>query len=290
MAMLKSGDYIGLVACSNAQPISNRNKIEALIEKLEALGLNVICSKCIYEREEGFSGTALQKAEAFMEVYKHAEVKVIFDISGGDLANEVLPYLDYEVMKLEGKPIFGYSDLTTVLNGIYAKTGCSTYLYQIRHLIGIDGALQEARFKASLFEGQPDLYDFEYEFIQGEALEGVVVGGNIRCLLKLAGTPYMPDFRDKILFLESQGGGVPQMTTFLNQYKQMGVFDEVRGIVLGTFSNMEREGLKPAMEALVERIVAHPNLPIVKTYEIGHGADAKCLKIGEKISLMRHTK
>ena len=32
-------------------------------------------------------------------------------------------------------------------------------------------------------------------------MEGIVVGGNIRCLLKLAGTPYWPDMREKILLL-----------------------------------------------------------------------------------------
>lgn len=285
MAMLKVGDGIGLVACSNAQPVTNRMKIEGLISKLAAWGLKIVCSDCIYEKENGFSGSSKEKAEAFMAVYNHPDVKAVFDISGGDLANEVLPYLDYVAIQKGGKPIFGYSDLTTVLNAIYHKTHHTTYLYQIRNLIGTEGELQEQRFKQSLFEDKKDLYDFSYRFIQGEKLEGIVVGGNIRCLLKLAGTPYMPDFKDKILFLESQGGGVPQMNTFLNQYKQMGVFEQVKGIILGTFTNMEKEAYTPTMEELVVRLVNRKALPIVKTYEIGHGADAKCLKIGEMISL-----
>ena len=48
-----------------------------------------------------------------------------------------------------------------------------------------------------------DLFDIKYEFLQGKYMEGVVAGGNIRCLLKLAGTEYMPDMTDKILVLEN---------------------------------------------------------------------------------------
>ena len=51
------------------------------------------------------------------------EITDIYDISGGDIANEILPYLDFEVIKNSGKRFWGYSDLTTVINAIYEKTG-----------------------------------------------------------------------------------------------------------------------------------------------------------------------
>ena len=41
------------------------------------------------------------------------------------------------------------------------------------------------------------------KFLQGSKMQGIVVGGNIRCLLKLAGTEYWPDMNGKILLLES---------------------------------------------------------------------------------------
>ena len=112
-------------------------------------------------------------------------------------------------------------------------------------------------------------------------MEGMVVGGNIRCLLKLAGTPFWPDMQDKILILESRGGEVPQMVTYLNQLKQIGVFEQVNGILLGTFTAMEAGGCLPRMEELVKN-TAGPGIPIAKTEEIGHGTDSKCLIIGKK--------
>ena len=286
MPLLKKHDQVALVGCSNPQALTNKGNIDRLKQELEALGLKVAMSPCIYEREDGFNGTAKEKAQAFMQFYKDPDIQAIFDLSGGDLANEVLEYLDYEAIRnLPPKAVFGYSDVTTVLNALYTQANLKPYLYQIRFLIGGEGALQKERFRKSLFEDQDDLFKLDYQFIQGERLEGVVVGGNIRCLLKLAGTPYMPDFKDKILLLESYSGGPMQMSTYLNQYKQLGVFKQVKGILLGSYTVMEQDGLTPTIEALVQKIVDDPTMPIVKTSQIGHNMDSKGIQIGASICL-----
>ena len=220
-----------------------------------------------------------------MDLYKNNEIKAIFDISGGDLANEVLEYLDYEYISKNPKPFFGYSDLTTVLNAIYSQTNNPVYLYQIRNLIYSDSENQKANFTNSLFNNKNDLFDFSYKFIQGKKIEGTVVGGNIRCLLKLAGTKYMPDFTNKVLFLESMGGEAGLMSAFLNQLKQIGAFDKIQGLILGTFSKMQENNISPTIEELVVKIINNPNLPIAKTEEIGHGANSKCIVIGKNITL-----
>ena len=106
------------------------------------------------------------------------------------------------------------------------------------------------------------------------------IGGNIRCFLKLAGTDFQPDFRGKILLLEAMGGGVPQMVTFLSQLKMMHAFEQINGILLGTFSQMERDQLTPDMPQLVHQ-AAGPDLPIARTPYIGHGTDAHAAVIGK---------
>lgn len=293
MAILKQGDKVAIVACSNGQSKQSEVVITELISQLNEMGVEVVCSPYLYAVEDVFNGTAKEKGEALMCFYKDQSVKAIFDISGGDLANEVLAHLDYEVIKENNKPFFGYSDLTTVINGIYAKTGNKGYLYQIRNIVREEGELQKKWVKNTLFEGQKDLVDFSYEFIQGDSLEGEVIGGNIRCFLKLAGTPYMPDFTDKVLLLESMGGGPAQMNTFLNQYAQLGAFEKVKGIILGTFSNMEKEKLQPDVNTLLRRVLNElnsskaRNLPIVKTKEVGHGADSKMVIVGKRVKMSK---
>ena len=128
------------------------------------------------------------------------------------------------------------------------------------------------------------LFSPEYRFIQKESMEGIVVGGNIRCLIKLSGTPYWPDMNNKILLLESLGGEVPQMVTYLNQLKQIGVFEKINGILLGTFTTMEKKQCQPDIVSLVKEY-AGAELPIAVTKEIGHGKDSKAMVIGKYMSL-----
>lgn len=103
-------------------------------------------------------------------------------------------------------------------------------------------------------EDGDDLFHIEYEWIQGTEMQGIVVGGNIRCFLKLAGTEYMPDLNGKILLLESYSGTVAKMETYLCQLQQMGAFSKAAGIILGTFTEMESEQCVPTIQTLVKRI------------------------------------
>ena len=283
--MLNIKDKVAIVGCSNAQLKTTRPKIDKLVEVLESIGLQPICSDYIYEKYSVFSGSGKERADALMKFYLDDSIKAIFDISGGNVANEVLGYLDFEIIKKNPKPFFGYSDLTTVINAIYSKTEIPSFLYQIRNLIYDHGEEQIENFRKTILEDKNDLLNINYRFLQGNSISGTVVGCNIRCFLKLAGTPYMPSFKDKVLFLESLGGEVPLMTTYLNQLKQMGAFNEVKGIILGTFTEMEEKQAKPTIEQLVLDIVNNKEIPIAKTEEIGHGSNSKAIVIGGKIKL-----
>ena len=70
-----------------------------------------------------------------MKFYNDNEIKAIFDLSGGDLCNEVIRHLDFSQIKKANKPFFGYSDLTVILNALYSKTNKVNYNYQLRNLL-----------------------------------------------------------------------------------------------------------------------------------------------------------
>ena len=297
---------IGIVCCSNGLSESAQAMLEQLRITLEEFDILPVYSKHIFASENVRSGTGKERAEALMHFYMENEVEAVFDISGGDIANEILPYLDYSRLGDSDIPFYGYSDLTTVLNAIYTKTGKECGLYQLRNvvkprveddnkivwksrypqldwLVGYMEAYGKSRGETILLREKSKnrnypLLDIQYRFLQGEQMEGVMVGGNIRCFLKLAGTEYFPDLQGKILVLESLGGYKAQMITYLSQLSQMGAFRKVNGIMLGTFTKLEEMGFKGFME---EEVLKHAgSLPVAKTEEIGHGADAKCCMIG----------
>ena len=135
-----------LVACSNGIAQSKVAEIEAVKEALSKMGIHPLESAFLYCKNGVASGTAKQRAEALMEYYRDESVAAVFDVSGGDIANEVLPYLEYEEIARSQAVFFGYSDLTTILNAIYQKTGRPSVLYQIRNLVYQNGNEQKKRF------------------------------------------------------------------------------------------------------------------------------------------------
>ena len=219
-----------------------------------------------------------------MKFYQDDSIREIFDISGGDIANEILPYLDYEAIAGSGKRFWGYSDLTTVINAIGRKSGNESVLYQVKNLVGVHGETQQNAFEQYLFQGSEELTRFSYQFVQKSSMEGVTAGGNIRCLLKLAGTAYWPDLRGKILILEALGGKREQLITYLSQLKQLGAFEQAAGILLGTFTTMEKEESAEAVCQLV-RHFAGSEMPVAKTQEVGHGEDSKAVVMGRYMEL-----
>ena len=196
------------------------------------------------------------------------------------MANQLLPYLDFDLIGKSGKRFWGYSDLTVILNAIYTKTGAPSILYQIRNVLKDKTGVQKAQFE-SFLRGGDDLFAFPYRFVQGDRMEGVVIGGNIRCFLKLAGTPYFPDLRGKILLLEAFGGELPQMITYLSQLEQLGAFRKIGGVILGTFTKLEQNGDGAVLEQLVKEYVG-PDTSIVRTEFVGHGVDSFGVHIGGK--------
>lgn len=281
---MKQGSKVGIVCCSNGLNKNQAATINMLVQLLEKSGFVPELSPYLYGDENGRAGTAQERADTLMHFYKDEAVDEIFDVSGGDMANEILPYLDFQTIAWSKKHFWGYSDLTTILNAIYARTGKSSVLYQVRNLTYDHSQEQLTDFLGTMLGGSSALYDFPCEFVRGTHMEGIVVGGNIRCLLKLAGTPFWPDMREKILLLESYGGGVPQMVTYLSQLSQMGVFKKVNGILLGTFTKMEADEFKPDIAELMLEF-AEKRTPIAQTKFIGHGTDSKAIRIGHHLKL-----
>lgn len=281
--MLDKGDSVGLVACSDGFPNENHEAIEEVENSLYDMGYNAVTGN-IYRTEENRTLGCKERAEVLNEMIRNPEIKVIFDVSGGDSANEILDYIDYDMLEENGKPVFGYSDLTTLLNAVYCKSGICTYLYQIRNIITGYGERQKADLEMVLSGESDDLYDIDYEFVRGEEMKGVLIGGNIRCFLKLAGTAYMPSFRHKVLFLESMSGREDRIRSYFTQLKQMGAFDEANGVLLGTFTELAQEGVISAAEILMD-VCDDKELAIAVTDEVGHGADSKAVVIGREIEL-----
>lgn len=278
--MLNKNDKIALVVCSNGKNIEDKDRLEKLESILVEMGLVPIFTKYVYKDKFGRGAKAQVRAEELMSFYKNKEIKAIFDISGGDIANEILDYLDYDVIKRNYKPFFGYSDLATVLNALRSQTNEVNYLYQILNIIESEEI--KTSVENTFMKNEQTLFDVNWKFLQGSRIEGEVIGGNIRCFLKLVGTRYFPEVENKVLFIEGLGTSIEGLVTHLVQLKQIGVFDKILGLLIGTFTKIEKEISVEELFELVQEYIPS-SLAVAKTQEVGHAKNSKALKIGEKI-------
>ena len=268
-----------LTACSDPMLLYQQKDIEKLKTILEEEGLEVVVSSYLFGIPKNHPEK--EKAQELMGYFSDPEMDFIFDVSGGDIANSVLLELDYNVIRNSKAVFYGYSDLTTILNAINTKSGRETVNFQIRNFLYDHGDTAREYFRKHILEADITERDLEYELLRGDSMRGRLLGGNIRCFLKLAGTPFWPDLNGAVLLLEAYSGNVMKMTTYLHQLNQIGVFGQVSGILLGTFSEMEKKQLQPTIEELVQSVVPK-TLPIAKTKYIGHGTDARAVVIGKE--------
>lgn len=182
--------------------------------------------------------TPQEKAAQFNEAVSCGKYDWILDVSGGDFANTCLPWIDFEAWKKSRTQYAGFSDCTTIVNAL-AKTGKKALLFGMWLQDDPDWLEGWRRF---LSDPQSA---WQLQIVDGygrpAVLEEPFGGGNIRCLMKLAGTPWQPDFHGKTLFLESSGCRFGPFVSFIAQMVQCGLFDGVKNVVLGHFNAMEKE-------------------------------------------------
>ena len=162
---------VGTLASNGLEVRKKRERGGALRIPGRGWASRPVVSPCLYEKDpvfcSVFSGTAEERAEALMSFYRDPEVQAILDLSGGDLANELLPYLDYRGDRRKaGQTFWGYSDLTTILNAIYAKTGRSSVLYQARNLVSDGGLFRRPAFENTILQKQSDLFQISCQYVQ----------------------------------------------------------------------------------------------------------------------------
>ena len=239
------------------------------------------------------------------EAFRDKNVKAIFTIIGGTNSNQLLPYLDYDLIKANPKIFCGFSDITALLNAIYAMTGLETYsgphFSSLGMLKGCDYTLENMK-KMLLGDGEnavepsaewsDDLWFLDQEkreFIKNEGYwnlhngtaEGKIVGGNLSTFVLLLGTKYRPAFeKDTILFVEdTEGSNLLEFERQLQALLYQPDFVNVKGLVIGRFqkgSKVSREEL----EFILNNKQELKNLPILANVDFGHSTPLLTIPVG----------
>ena len=278
--IFNSNSKIYLIACSNQLSLEYKPKFYKIVKILKDLNLDVTISSNIFKSDNLLSNGKV-RADDLNSAFKNKEITHIFDVSGGDLCNEMLPYIDFEIIKNSKALYFGYSDLSVLLNSIYRKTSKKSFYYNIKTILTYNGL---ENFKNTFLDGSYDMFSsWNYKWLLGSNIRGTLLGGNIRCTLKLAGTEYIPNFKngkENILFLESNSGDINKIRSFLAQYEMLGIFSNISGLILGEFTEINSKDQNKELEEICINICKKYNISLIKTCEIGHNPESKGIVIG----------
>ena len=282
---LKSGDTIGVIAPDKALKSTEKIILENATKYFESLGLNVKYGKYLFSDTEYCAGTPKQRAEDLDNMFCDKEVKAIFTVKGGKMANGILPFVDFEVIKNNPKIFLGMSDITVLLCSIHKMTGLVTFHSQDYLWFGIEekSDYDKKELIDKLFQGNKIITQYdEREFFNfgDEIIKGKLYGTNAECLLKLVGTPYMPDLKDAVVFLEGYRPNIVQWNSMLEQYNQMGAFS--KAVVFGYIYQLQQEERQDIVQELRK---INQSIPVVKTNDFGHVHSNSILPIGVEVCI-----
>ena len=283
---LKIGDTIGVVAPDKALKSYEKEYLDKATIFFKSLGLNVIYGKYIFSDDNYCAGTSKERAEDINNMFSNKDVKAIFTVKGGNMANGVLPFIDYEIIKNNPKIFLGMSDITVLLCAINKVTGlityhCNDYIYYGKEKVT---EYDKYEIKDKLFNGNKTIIPYEDRvFINvNENIVGKSYGTNANCLLKLAGTPYMPDLNNAVLFLEGYHPGIVEWNSFLEQFIQIGGLNN--GVIFGYIYQLQCvEKNKDKIEDELMKI--NPSIPMVKTNDFGHRHPNSIVPIGVDVEI-----
>ena len=318
---LKQGDEIRIVAPTRSLSLLSEDLVKLAKENFEKQGFKITFSKNCKEKDMFNSSSVKSRVEDLHEAFSDKNVKAVFTVIGGFNSNQILKYLDYNLIENNPKILCGYSDITALANAITAKTSLVTYSglhfstwgmkkefdYNLEYFRRC--LLEEYEFEVKPSKTWSDdpwyidqenrkLIDNEGFIIlnKGEA-EGKIFGGNLCTFNLLQGTEFMPDISNSILFLEDDDFAGADFDVEFDRNLQSLIhqpnFEKVKGIVIGRFQEGSKMNVKK-LKYIIKSKEELKNLPIIANVDFGHtnplitfpiGGRAK-LKVDDKVELI----
>jgi len=279
---LLPGDMIGVMAPSSFVDVG---EIEAATAAIEAAGHKVFVHPQTYERLNQSAGNELQKALAFQGLWQRDDIKAIWCARGGNRAMHFVDAINFDKLKDKPKALIGFSDVTVLLNAVYAHTGMVSYhgpvFKQMADHKDAQGALDMLAGKVSTID-----------LSRGESLsdgvaDGHLIGGNLSLFQYLPET--LPDefWKDGILFLEDCGDEYSRLDRMVLHLRRLGVLAQVKGLIFGEFSDLQDSGTPYGFSwrDIVEEHVRDLDIPILFNAPFGHGKNLPTFPVGQRVVL-----
>lgn len=320
---INKGDVIGVVAPSSGLAGLFLHRVENGKKMLEKLGYKVIFGKNALKINGYVSASAKERADDLNQMFGDKNVKAIICTIGGNHANQILKYLDFELIKNNPKIFVGYSDITILHYALAKKSNLRTFygpclMTEFAEFPEILPYTLEY-FKKALTSSQPigkvnASKEWTDEFLdwsrkknlerlrkmlpnegyvwwkEGKA-EGNIFGGAIPTINHLAGSQYWVDPKDKIFFIdipESDKPGnpfsQPWLDSFFADLDNLGIFKKISGLIIGRPYAYIDEDIGN-LKKIIEQYTNNTTYPILYNVNIGHTSPIITIPMDSKVRI-----
>jgi muramoyltetrapeptide carboxypeptidase len=302
---LQNDDLIRMIAPSHSYAIDSESQRQLAAKRFtDDLGLRISFGKHVEERDEFDSSSIRSRLSDLHEAFADPEIRAVICIEGGFNSNQLLPYIDWELIKDNPKVFIGYSDITALCNAIYAKTDLVTYHGPMFSTFGMKLHFEYTLeyFKKCVMQSDPyevvtsptwsdDFWEADQDnrelmdnpgplVIHPGKVQGTLVGGNLSTLNLLQGTEFMPKFDNSILFIEDdyEWKSFHFDRAFTSLTQQPG-FEKVKAVLIGKFQK-ESEVTTEILFKMIDSKEILKTVPVVANIDFGHTNPKITLPVG----------
>ena len=284
---LGSGDRVQVVAPAGAV---DGEALTRGIEILSGLGVRPVSGRNVLRREGYLAGSDEERAGDLTAAFKDTAAAAVAFARGGYGTTRLLPLLDLKGLAARRRLLLGFSD-ATALGLALSLERPHPHLYGpgIAELGVPKPDYHPASFAAGLLGRHPGGVQTieELKSIRPGQARAVVMGGCLSLVAALAGTPFMPSLRGRILFLEDVSEEPYRLDRMLTQLSAAGVVQGLSALLLGRFTGcVPRPGsASPTALEVLRSWALHLDVPAVSGLPAGHGPGRMTIPLGVEADL-----
>ncbi|MDG4763013.1 ATP-binding cassette domain-containing protein [Solwaraspora sp. WMMD406] len=245
---------------------------------------------------------------------RQPDIEAIVCTTGGLTSSNLLPYLDYGLLRARRLPVCGLSDITALLLAIHAHSdlvvfhgptllpsfgdadGVAPYtaaslLAAWRPAPGRDLDPAAMTSAESLWweteDHRPRIFRpaGAWRVLHAGSAHGRLLGGHLGTMCQLAGTPHLPELRGAVLFLETNEARATHACGQLEVLTDAGILDGATALVVGRSPSLDR----PAQwEHALARLGADRSIPVLTDVDLGHTVPMLTLPVGVRVAVDTH--
>lgn len=285
---LNPGDKVALVRPATAAFV--KEPVEIMVEALQSMGFEVVLGENYFARHGYFGGQDEDRAADINGFFADPDIRMII-ASGGWGGARLLPLLDYDAIRRNPKVFLGYSDVTALLTGIFAKTGLVTFhgpaplsIYSAGYFrrVIMNGEALEMRNPTRITDDTLVQTENRTRVITPGRASGRLLGGNLTVLTAIMGSDYLPDWDDSILFIEDVNEAIYRVDRMLTELSLAGILSRINGFVFGRCTDCgPGEGYGAlTMEDVLREHIEPLGVPAYSGAMIGHISEQFTVPVG----------